>query len=149
MTLTTRQKAYALARAKGMGQAQAAREAGYAAGSAKNAAAKLEKHAGVMAAIAAAKADQPPEQPARSLEFETAEAYLSAVVAGLARPDPCRVSAARALIQYEMPRQRRPLRPAVNPTQQEAKAKSAAEREQADDWAAKVAAVKRKLGIIT
>lgn len=148
MTLTDRQKRYAAARAEGMGPSQAAREAGYAPDSAKNAAAKLEKHDGVQAAIAAAKASQPGEDPVRSLEYQTAEAYLSAVVAGIARPDPIRVSAARALISYQVPRQRRPLKAAVTPTQQEARSKTAEERDAAADWAAKVQAVKAKLGFV-
>lgn len=61
--LSDRQRRYAAARARGIGQTQAAIEAGYAKASANVAGSKLAKHAGVMAAIAAARVGQPQEPP--------------------------------------------------------------------------------------
>lgn len=138
MTFTDRQLRYIGGRAAGMGGAQAAREAGYASGSAKVAAAKLERRADIQAAIAEARGNE----PERGTEYRTAQAYLEAVVAGIERPDPIRVSAARALIAYQAPRQRRPLPPAITAEA----AKRGVERAPRDEWARTVAEIRSKLG---
>jgi hypothetical protein len=129
-----------------MGGAQAARAAGYSVHGAKVAAAKLERRDDVRAAISEARASETVGTPERSPEFASAEAYLAAVVAGTTVPDPVRVSAARALIQYQAPRQRRPLPAPLSPTQAAHRDASAAEREHRDDWARKVVEIRSRLG---
>jgi hypothetical protein len=143
MALTPKQALYVQARTQGMGQAQAARAAGYSPRSAKVIGCRLEKRADIKAAIGAS---APPAPAERSVEYQTAEAYLQAVVAGTAAADPTRVSAARALIQYQAPRRRRPLRPTTTPTGQEGSDAAAADRELREEWADKVVAIRARLG---
>jgi hypothetical protein len=143
MALTQKQSAYVQARTQGMNQAQAARAAGYSSKSAKVMGCRLEARDDIKAAIAAARGAEPAD---RAPQFDNAQDYLAAVVRGTVAPDPTRVSAARALIQYERPRTRRPLRPAMTPTQQQGSDAAAADRELREEWADKVVAIRARLG---
>lgn len=111
MPLTPKQLEYARHRAAGLGQARAAVEAGYAAGSAKVTASKLEHRPDIRAAIDAARqvAKGDTANDAEP-EFAGAEDYLLAVIQGKAPPDPVRVGAARALLPYLNARKRAPLK---------------------------------------
>jgi len=76
--------------------------------------------------------------------FESAEQYLEAVVQGRTTPDAVRVSAARALIKYQIPQQRAPLK-SPTPTQLEKKAASNIEKAKLSEFEQKAAEIKRKL----
>ena len=110
--------------------------------SAKVTAARLERREDVQAAIEAART-------ARTVttrhEYGDAEGYLTAVVLGTEVADPIRVSAARALIQYQRPRTRRPVPALHTPTEQIANDAAADERARRDEWAARAAAIRRKV----
>jgi hypothetical protein len=141
MKLTGKQLSYIEHRAAGMGQAQAARAAGYSARTAKVSASRLERRQDIRDAIAAKK----PAAPASPPTFADAEDYLSAVVCGTATPDPVRVSAARALMSYTVPRKRQPMRPEKTPRQQASSDALASEQEQQEAWRAKVVEIRSKL----
>lgn len=145
MALTPKQLEFARHRAAGFGQRRAAVEAGYAPGSAKVTASKLEHRPDIRAAIdaarKAAKAGHADDAPP---EFEGAEDYLLAVVQGKAPPDPVRVGAARALLPYMAPRKRATARSAT-PKQMQASAAHSEDRDARAAWAAKSAAVRARL----
>lgn len=139
--MTPKQLEYVRHRVAGHRPTQAARMAGYTT-SPKTQASRLEKNPGVRAAIAEEAPPAPP--PARSTPYQSAEDYLAAVVRGDEIADPVRVTAARALIQYQQPRTRRPLPPARSPTQSAADADAATERELEEAWQRKVADIMRR-----
>ena len=76
--------------------------------------------------------------------YEDSESYLLAVVQGKTEPDSVRVSAARALIQYEKQKQRTPLK-SQTPRQIREKMESAIQSAIMEEWE-KTAAVKKKYG---
>nr|RJR40793.1 MAG: hypothetical protein C4576_19710 [Desulfobacteraceae bacterium] len=55
-------------------------------------------------------AGRKPKDRSKQDFFETAEKYLEAVVQGKTSPDAVRVSAARALIRYQEPHKRAPIK---------------------------------------
>jgi hypothetical protein len=145
--MTPKQTEYARLRAAGLGKAQAAKTAGYAAGSAKVVASRMEKMPEILAAIAAGRSSQASPAPpagAPDIEFDSAESYLAAVVKGLTLPDPVRVGAARALLPYEKGKQRAPVKSAT-PRQLDSQNKLIAEQELLDKWAEKAAQVRERL----
>ena len=83
--------------------------------------------------------------PAADMQFEDAEAYLVAVVQGTVEADPARIQAAKTLIAYQRKRERGPLT-APTPQALDRRDAQAAERELLDQWAAKAAAVRARLG---
>lgn len=139
---TDRQTKYCQARAAGHAQKQAAIMAGYASGSAAQQASRLERNPAVAERIEELRAkDRPPA--ADEPKFETAEAYLQAVVRGDVVPDPARIGAARCLIVFQSAKKRGPI--------QSPAPKRLAEREVISDeataraeWLAKSAAVREK-----
>lgn len=141
--MTRKQAEYIRHRAGGLGQAQAAKAAGYAKSSAKVIASRMERLPAIRAAIAAARADAQ-SGAADVQEFDSAESYLLGVVRGQTPPDPVRVGAARALLPFERARQRAPLK---GPTPRQLDRRDAAAGEQAllDDWAQKAATVRARL----
>lgn len=143
--MTPKQCKYIECRVSGLGQAQAAVKAGYAESSAKVIASRMEKLPDIRAAIdEGLKAKYPPQGETPDAEFESAEAYLQAVVRGLAVPDPVRVGAARALLPFERARQRAPIK-AATPQQMDARDKLVGEKELLDQWAEKAAQVRARL----
>lgn len=74
-----------------------------------------------------------------------AEGYLAAVVNGTEPADAVRVSAARALIQYQKPRQRAPV-PSPTPKKRASMDKAADENALLDAWAKKAAAIRARMG---
>lgn len=143
--MTPKQITYVQHRAAGMSQARAAIAAGYATGSAKVIASRMEKMPSIRAAIDTArkmaKGDQPDDVPQ---EFQGAEDYLLAVVRGTAPPDPVRVGAARALLPFTKGRQRAPVRSAT-PKQMQASAARAEDQDMLDKWEQRAAAVRAKM----
>lgn len=143
--MTPKQHAYARHRASGLGQAQAAKAAGYSPKSAKVSASKMEKQPSIRKAIAAARKATPASAAdAAAPEFADAESFLVAVVQGATPADPVRVSAARTLIQYQRKRERAPLKSAT-PTQMDHRDALGAEKELLDAWAQKAAEVRKRL----
>ncbi len=139
--MTPKQTAYVQHRAAGLRQARAAIAAGYAVGSAKVAASRLERLPAIRTAITAARAAV--QKPAAAPEFADAETYLEAIVKGTVPPDPLRISAARTLIQYQRGKQRAPLKSAT-PGQLNQRAAINSEQDFLDAWARKAAAVRAK-----
>ena len=76
--------------------------------------------------------------------FESAEQYLEAVVQGRTTPDAVRVSAARALIKYQTPQQRAPLK-SPTPTQIRDQEARSIEQAKLSEFEQKAAEIKRKL----
>lgn len=109
MALTPKQLEYARHRASGLGQARAAVEAGYAVGSAKVSASKLEHRPDIQEAIAAAREAGKAAGASHGEDYD-AEGYLAAVVAGKAVPDPQRIAAAKALLPYLRAKTRAPVK---------------------------------------
>ena len=137
--MTPKQTAYVEHRIAGHRPTQAARMAGYVSHP-KTQAGRLEKNPAIAKAIAEL-TPPAPAQPARSAAYESAEAYLVAIVRGDEVPDALRVSAAKTLIAYESPRQRRPLPPARTPRQSARAASEAEEAELQAAWERKTAAI--------
>lgn len=149
--MTPRQLEYIRHRAAGLPPTSAARAAGYAEASAKVSACRMEANPEIAAAIEAARQDRQEERPAAGEDaseapaYIDAESYLMGVVQGLTPPDPVRVSAARALIQYQKARQRAPVK-SPPPKQLAEHDKQAEERALLDQWAEKAAEVRARLG---
>lgn len=72
---------------------------------------------------------------------EAALKYLADVAAGIEPPNRDRIAAARALLPYQAPRQRAPVK---SPTPRELQRKTAAATE--SDWNAKSAEIRARLG---
>lgn len=138
--MTPKQTAYVQHRAAGQGQARAAIAAGYAPGSAKVVASRMERMPAISEAITAARATAQKTAP----EFEDAESYLTAIVKGTVSPDPLRIAAARTLIQYQRGRQRAPM-PSPTPAQLNKRAAADDDQNFLDAWAKKAAMVRAKL----
>lgn len=138
--MTPKQTAYVQHRAAGLGQARAAIAAGYAAGSAKVVASRMERMPAISDAIAAARAAVQETAP----EFLDAETYLEGVVKGTTPPDPLRIQAARTLIQYQRKKERAPMASAT-PTQLNNRAAADAEQDLLNAWAKKAATVRAQL----
>lgn len=143
--MTPKQLEYARHRAAGLGQTRAAVAAGYAKGSAKVIASRMEKLPEIRTAIDGARRAAKGSSPdAPEPEFTGAEDYLLSVVQGKAPPDPVRVGAARALLPFEKRRQRAPL-PAVRTPRQQAHADDlSATGDLNERFRARVAALKEK-----
>lgn len=139
--MTPRQTEYVKHRAAGLGQAQAAKAAGYAPVSAKVIASRMEKLPAIRAAIDEARDAKPDTGP---LEFEDAQSYLRAVVKGTTPADPVRVGAARALLPFERARQRAPVK-GPTPQQLDRRDAQSAEQELLEAWAQKAATVRDRL----
>lgn len=137
---TLKQTAYVQHRAAGLRQERAAIAAGYAPGSAKVIASKMERMPAISEAIAAARAAAQETAP----EFLDAETYLEGVVKGTTPPDPLRISAARTLIQYQRKKERAPMT-GQTPTQLNNRAAADSERDFLNAWAKKAATVRAKL----
>lgn len=75
--------------------------------------------------------------------FDTAEAYLEAVVAGTVPPDPARIQAAKTLIAYQAAKQRAPKK-ALTPTQMASREVRVIEDAVAAEFEAKAAAIRAK-----
>jgi hypothetical protein len=75
--------------------------------------------------------------------FDTAEEYLTAVVAGTVAPDAVRVQAAKTLIAYQLTRQRAPKK-APTPTELARKEATAIEDAVAAEFEAKAAAIRAR-----
>lgn len=138
--MTPKQIDYVKHRAAGLGQARAAVAAGYAPGSAKVIACRMERLPAVREAITAARAAAQETAP----EFADAESYLEAVVKGTVSPDPLRIQAARTLIAYQRGRQRAPV-PSPTPAQLNKRAAADNDQNFLDAWALKAAAVRARL----
>lgn len=76
--------------------------------------------------------------------FDDAESYLEAVVKGLTPPDAVRVTAARALIQYQKVKQRAPI-PSLPPLKLHNKEISGIERAKCLEFEEKAALIRAKL----
>jgi hypothetical protein len=137
--MTEKQLAYVRSRAGGMAQGEAAIAAGYARAGAKVTASRMERDPRIRTAIEAARA-KPSGEP---VHFDSAQAYLTAVVCGTVTPDPVRVSAARALLPFERPRARVPMA-GDKPRQLRETAASDAEAAQLEAWAHKVEGVRAR-----
>ncbi len=142
--MTPKQAKYVQHRAAGLGQAQAARAAGYASASAKGIACRMEKLPAIQDAINEARRNRNPGHDADAEEFDSAQSYLSAVVRGTTPPDPVRVGAARALLPFERARQRAPIQ-SKTPAQMGIQDKTQAEQAALDAWERKAAAVIQKM----
>lgn len=141
---TDKQNLYIKHRVAGHRPAQAARMAGYAAKSASIQAAKNERNPKIRAAIDEQAPPPPPPEPVRSVAYTSAESYLQAVVEGREPPDPLRVAAARCLIAYESPRQRRPLPAELSPKKDAELQRIADQRSAEAEWARKMESIKRR-----
>lgn len=142
--MTPRQLEYIQHRAAGIQPTRAAIAAGYAEASAKVSASRMEARQDVREAIEAARKAAPPATSAPPAEFQDAESYLQAVVLGTTPPDPVRVSAARALIQYQTAKKRAPV--ASPPPKQLAQREEITDETAARDaWARKSAEVRARL----
>lgn len=75
--------------------------------------------------------------------FETAEEYLTAVVAGTVAPDAARVQAAKTLIAYQAAKQRVPKK-SLSPTEIARKEAMAVEDAVAAEFEAKAAAIRAR-----
>ncbi len=143
--MTPKQTEYVRHRAIGLGQARSAIKAGYAESSAKVIASRMEKLPAIRAAIDEARdATKGRQSDATEPKFADAEAYLTAVVQGLAPADPMRISAARTLIAYQRAKQRVPVKSAT-PTQLNKRETGDEERDLLEKWAEKAAAVRARL----
>lgn len=138
--LTGKQVEFARQRAAGLSGTRAALAAGYAKSSARVVACRMQKMPEIQAAIAEARRARAADGPA----FESAESYLSAVVAGREPADPVRVGAARALLPFERARQRAPVK-GLAPRELDARDAKAAEKEMLDAWAEKAKRVRERL----
>lgn len=83
------------------------------------------------------------QHPASGATYASAVDYLAAVVAGDELPDPARVAAAKALLPFQSPRQRAPLR-SKPPRQLQDSEKIAAEAAARDEWTQKAAAIRAR-----
>lgn len=89
-------------------------------------------------------AGRPPKQRKPSGDqYETAEEYLQAVVAGTEPPDPVRVQAAKSLLAYQLPKRRaKPV--SKTPTQMQRQNDLSAEAEARAEWRRRSEEIKRK-----
>lgn len=85
----------------------------------------------------------PTAPPADGQVFDTAEAYLEAVVAGTIAPDAVRVQAAKTLIAYQTAKQR-PKKASLTPTQMAVKEVRAIEDAVAAEFEAKAAEIRAR-----
>jgi hypothetical protein len=72
-------------------------------------------------------------------------AYLADVAAGIARPNRDRISAARAVLPYQAPRQRAPVK-SPPPKDLQTKTDLSQQRETRGDWDRKVVEIRSRLG---
>lgn len=89
-------------------------------------------------------AGRPPKQhePTGS-QYDSAEAYLAAVVAGVEPPDPVRVQAAKCLMGYQQPKQRaKPM--SKSPGQLHRQNELSAEAVAKAEWRARAEEIRRK-----
>lgn len=91
-------------------------------------------------------AGRPPKYPRAcgdGLQYASAEAFLSAVVAGTEPADPVRVQAAKALLAYQAPRRRAPVK---SPSHADLArhGELAAEAEAVEDFERKATAIRAK-----
>lgn len=77
--------------------------------------------------------------------YESAQAYLDAVVAGIEPADPIRVAAAKALLPYETPRSRAPLSAVGKPKQIQALQRHQDEASEKSDWRVKAEEIAARL----
>lgn len=89
------------------------------------------------------KKDRTPTTPTDGQIFETAEAYLAAVVEGTAEADPVRVRAASTLIRYQQTTKRAP-KTSPTPKQLEKSERAAEDNVIASDFETKAAEIRRK-----
>lgn len=89
-------------------------------------------------------AGRPPKQrEPTGTQYETAEAYLWAVVAGTEPPDPVRVQAAKSLMAYQQPKQRaKPI--SKTPTELANQNERSTEHQTQEAWRQKAEAIRRK-----
>jgi hypothetical protein len=140
--MTPKQRLYVERRAAGMGQERAALEAGYAKGSAKVSASRMERDPAIRKAIDDAR-EAARGGPGEPRQYEDPESYLSAVVAGAEPPDPVRVGAARALLPFFAPR-RRATKKSAAPRDLQGMEAATAEGNRRDAWDEKAARVRAR-----
>ncbi|NPU91921.1 MAG: hypothetical protein HPY82_08405 [Gammaproteobacteria bacterium] len=89
-------------------------------------------------------AGRPPKQrEPTGTQYETAEGYLQAVVAGTEPPDPVRVQAAKSLMAYQQPKQRaKPV--SKTPTQLHNQSETKAEAAAQAEWRAKADEIRKR-----
>lgn len=141
--MTPRQFDYIQRRAAGIQPTRAAIAAGYAEASAAVTASRMEARQDVREAIEAAREAAPAATTTPPAEFRDAESYLEAVVLGTTPPDPVRVAAARALIQYQTAKKRAPVA-SPPPKQLAQRADLSDESAARQAWAEKAAEVRAR-----
>lgn len=89
-------------------------------------------------------AGRPPKQrETTGHQYDSAEEYLAAVVAGTEPPDPIRVQAAKSLMAYQQPKQRaKPV--SKTPTQLHRQNAMSAEQQAQAEWRRKAEEIRRK-----
>ncbi len=95
-------------------------------------------------------AGRPPKYPratadAGERQYANAEAFLDAVVAGVEPADPVRVQAAKALLAYQAPKKRAPVK-SPKPSDLARRGEMAAETAVVEDFAARAKAIRAKHG---
>lgn len=86
---------------------------------------------------------KPKQRESTGAQYETAEQYLAAVVAGTEPPDPIRVQAAKSLMAYQQPKQRaKPI--SKTPTELARHNERSAEQQEQEAWRLKAEAIRRK-----
>ena len=99
----------------------------------------MNEHGGKRAGAGAKKKDRSEQE-----FFDDAESYLLAVVQGNTAPDAVRVTAAKALIQYQKAKQRAPVK-SKTPSQLYAQSISSVEKAISEEFEKKANQIRKKL----
>lgn len=104
------------------------------------------KHGGQRAGAGRPPKVSAPSKGSGASRYATAADYLAAVVSGAEEPNATRVAAARAMLPYERPRQRAPVRAAALPKDLAVIEEAAQEGERQASFHARAAEIRRKRG---
>ena len=84
-------------------------------------------------------------RPPTARQYEDAIAYLAAVVSGAEQPDAVRVAAAKALLPFQSPRTRAPIK-SPPPRQLQSQADMSKQRDAQEDWNRKALEIRTRMG---